>query len=574
MVTAPPRRFLLLGIACVQNAVNSGLLFGFAAMRPTLDRINEEEGLSADIDKAFTLGVSATMISPLLLAGPLLDACGPRACSTASTCLVGAGFLLFGLSRSLPGTSMAYFQPAILLIGIGGPGCQCSLFHIANLFESKATALNMITASIGPSFMVFEMLSGPASWLGLSLQDAFALYGCLPLACATIGFVAMPDSPFADSAGSATNPARSPTQSPVSSLSNSPASFDARLALADLAPRLSHRLTLGSARPMVFIRRKKTTYRHLRSGDDDSLLEPSADKNFNTRRPESGLGNLLGNPKLSRQLRSTAFAELTLTFAITSCFANVFLGNMQAEAAAVLVDGSETHVGASLLAASYVSLYFRLAPFGGLFNPLLGQCIDRCGLGLMLVIMLTSGTLHVVSLWLGQLVLGFVFFSLFCSGYFSYMYSALAFEFGFEYYGLLAGVVQSVGSVVTLLLQPRFAEAASAHGWSSVQLFEAVSFCSLAALLAGTRLLRSCGQGSGVATPPHSPLCSPSLSPQRSFSHGDLHAQLIDTPSRRRPDLFPSTDDILLIDGAYTVHSVKAYRLNDGAPGHGLLPDP
>ena len=189
-------KWLLLLSACVQNASCTGLLFGFAALRPLL--LSLDGSCDASVSRAFTLAVTVNMLAPLLLAGPLLDVCGPRACSCACTGLVGAGFLLFGLSPSLPGgAGAAYVLPSMLLIGAGGPGCQLCLFHTANLFAARGMVMNLITASIGASFVTFELLarlSSPAE--EVSLQRAFLGYSLLPLACTCVSAVTMPDSPF------------------------------------------------------------------------------------------------------------------------------------------------------------------------------------------------------------------------------------------------------------------------------------------------------------------------------------------------------------------------------------------
>lgn len=146
----------LLAAACAQNGVCTGLLFGFAALRPHL---NSLDGSSDEhVSQTFTIAAAANMLAPLLLVGPLLDLCGPRVCSCVCTSLVACGFALFGASPALPGHEADYVLPAMLLIGVGGPGCQLCLFHIANLFSARGMALNVITASIGASFVVFEGL--------------------------------------------------------------------------------------------------------------------------------------------------------------------------------------------------------------------------------------------------------------------------------------------------------------------------------------------------------------------------------------------------------------------------------
>merc|ERR1711953_709770 len=135
-------------------------------------------------------------------------------------------------------------------------------------------------------------------------------------------------------------------------------------------------------------------------------------------------------------------------------------------------------------------MYFKLSPLSGLLNPLLGYWIDRYGFGPMLMILLLSGSMHALLLWHGAFFLSVVLFSVLSTSCFSYMFSYLAFTFGFEYYGLLAGVVQFVASVATLTLQPRLRQIGSMYGWPCVQILEAVSFALLGLLLVSRRLLQ------------------------------------------------------------------------------------
>merc|ERR1740121_2532421 len=57
-----------------------------------------------------------------------------------------------------------------------------------------------------------------------------------------------------------------------------------------------------------------------------------------------------------------------------------------------------------------------------------------------------------------------------------------------------------------------------------------------------------------------------SLCSTRSYSLGDIHDRPSDQPCRRRTDLFPHVDDILVIDGAHPHHSRAAYLLDGRGP--------
>ncbi|CAK0848040.1 unnamed protein product [Prorocentrum cordatum] len=157
-----------------------------------------------------------------------------------------------------------------------------------------------------------------------------------------------------------------------------------------------------------------------------------------------------GGESLRDQLLSGAFAELSVVFIVNSLFYNLFLGNMQVEAQAALLAGPaglsagtpEETAGA---AAGEVSTYLRFSPLSVFLNPVLGYCIDRYGFSPVVALMFSSGVCHATALWLGAFAPAVVAFSIFANSNFAYMFSYLAFEFGFNYYGLLAGVIQVRG---------------------------------------------------------------------------------------------------------------------------------
>lgn len=604
-LSASASRWFLLGAACVQNGLTTGLLFGFAALQPALRNIAGVDDLT-DYSQIFTLAISANMFSPLLLAGPLLDAFGPRMCSCVSTFLVGAGFFLFGVSAHLPGESMSYLLPAMVLIGVGGPGCQCCLFHTANLFQARGMALNLITAFIGPSFVVFELLSDVSTWCDLHLQRAFLFYSSMPFLCTFVSIFTMRDVPFSSSDAEA------------GFIIDKLAAFEAHMACAEVRPRSFRSssvraISLGAARPIIFVRRKKTTCQDVRSPGGTVLAEPLVKKIMSLRerfppihqhaqgakseerrlqRSASGACeedaeddcDELMNAPLRDQLRSAAFAEVALVFATSSLFYNLFIGNMQDEAKAVLLASSTSNANISETAASYVSVYLSFAPLSTLLNPCLGYCIDNFGFRPILFVLLCSGVTHALALWCRAFFMAAAVFSLFQASAFSYMYSYLAFKFGFEYYGLLAGLVQCFASICTLTLQPGLCRLAAVHGWSFVQRIQIASFALLGVCLGGISLASQRSQtrcqqreklntGNGVSGVHEISSKQRSEDPERCsdttangfefkrcYSDGDLHMTECGLPCRRRSEHFPNVDDILLIDGAHGGLSHEAYH--------------
>merc|ERR1712183_1018670 len=127
-----------------------------------------------------------------------------------------------------------------------------------------------------------------------------------------------------------------------------------------------------------------------------------------------------------------------------------------------------------------------------------------------------------------------------------------------------AGILQSVASVATLFLQPCFRNAALVHGWPFIELLQILAIGAFGVFLAGSSWLRWIVQwrkrrrhAEAIQRCFESPR-SDGMS--RSFSDGDLHTTPTDQPCRRRSELFPSVDDILIVDGAYPDVSIRAYQ--------------
>ncbi|CAM9524473.1 unnamed protein product [Phaeothamnion confervicola] len=186
----------MLLLACFQNFSCGGLLFGWAAISSTmLLAPTADGGAGLDRDYAhsiFIIGSSVNFLSPLLL-GVILDVAGPRACSALSLLLVGAGFVLFGMSDA----TFPAFVAGMSLIAFGGPGVQSSIIHISNLFPTKkATATSVITGSFQLSFVIFLVFDQLWERYGYSYQDIFKAYAAVVLLCFVLTVVLMPDKPY------------------------------------------------------------------------------------------------------------------------------------------------------------------------------------------------------------------------------------------------------------------------------------------------------------------------------------------------------------------------------------------
>ena len=151
-------RIALAVLACLQNSLVGGLVYGWASLNSTL--LTTEPfprggcGLTlADTTVIFAMASCTGMASTLLL-GFCLDRFGPRVCSVTSHVAIAAGCQLFAASTAFTG-----FALATCLIAFGGPGIQVSIVHLANLFpKNQFTALAMLNGTISISMSVFAAL--------------------------------------------------------------------------------------------------------------------------------------------------------------------------------------------------------------------------------------------------------------------------------------------------------------------------------------------------------------------------------------------------------------------------------
>lgn len=636
---ALPRVAVLVG-ACVQNALCTGVLFGWSALAPPLLK---EPGVDETfLHHAYVLATSVNMMAPMA-AGPLLDMAGPRACAVACTFVVASGFAVYGASGLVAtiggeGANRACIMVSAGLIGLGGPGVQNALFNLSNLFPaSRALALSLISSSIGGSFVVFEVLVRASEALGSSLPAAFRTYAVVLYACCAASAAVLPDSPVeaveaVEAAAHASAEQATPTTRPVHR--------PRRRRPADHRLSAAGRVGLGAERPTSFIQRHRTTARPgLRASEDeggghcsspalssaspapprppfssDEITAPLLGSSDAAERGLRPAGSLVGAP-LWAQLTSLPFAVTVGCFCVGSFFYNFFVGSVAEQATSI-------YGGDAARGRSAVSTFLALSPTGALLNTALGALADRVGFdsvrSLSLAALGLSGLALAAPAPPGPaLAASCSCFLVGGSALFTHLFGSLASDFGFQFYGLLAGCASAAGGAVSLLL-PAALAFAHAHGFHVLGAVQA-------AVCAATWAIAACahpgrarqvppGKRTGPASsssvqraalhpvpslvvpaadaemgeetspvsplvqrlwaavvaagrPPEGPVADEAVlgdgrpgaggrARQRAFSTGDIRTSALERV-RRRPDIFPTTDDILVIDGAHPHYSCR-----------------
>jgi MFS family permease len=188
-------RVALAVLACLQNSLVGGLVYGWASIMPMLTGSVEDGGgglTHSETVQIFAWASSVGMVSTLIL-GWVLDRYGPRVCSVIANACIGIGCQLFAIS-----TEFKSFAIATLFMSFGGPGIQVSIVHLANLFpENQFLTLSFLNGTISFSFAVFAAFDYLWETYPAVTYRALFQYFCLLIVLSLIASVLYwPDSPF------------------------------------------------------------------------------------------------------------------------------------------------------------------------------------------------------------------------------------------------------------------------------------------------------------------------------------------------------------------------------------------
>lgn len=189
-------RVALAFLACLQNSLVGGLLYGWASVIPllTADQSDGGAGLSlAETTQIFSWASSVGMIATLIL-GWVLDRFGPRLCSVVSHALIAAGCQLFAASSEYQS-----FAIACCLVAFGGPGVQVSIVHLANLFpKNQFLMLSLLNGTISFSFAVLAAFDyiWEAHPGAVNFRQLFGGFSLVIVGSLIASYFCWPDVPF------------------------------------------------------------------------------------------------------------------------------------------------------------------------------------------------------------------------------------------------------------------------------------------------------------------------------------------------------------------------------------------
>jgi MFS family permease len=295
-------RVALAVLACLQNSLVGGLVYGWASITPMLTGSVEDGGGNLSHEETiliFAWASSVGMVSTLLL-GWVLDRFGPRVCSVIANASILVGCQLFAIS-----TEFKSFAIATLFMSFGGPGIQVSIVHLANLFpENQFLTLSFLNGTISFSFAVFAAFDYLWETYPAVTYRALFQYYCLVIVLSLSASVLYwPDKPFE-------------AQHRRSSVFEPSAEEDY------IEAYTAHQYLM-----------EQPLDSYLRTDPNHREVHRSMSYIFSRKAIESGNVNLVGlkDQPFHKQLFSGTYIRALLCF-ITSCFlANFYVGSISTE---------------------------------------------------------------------------------------------------------------------------------------------------------------------------------------------------------------------------------------------------
>jgi MFS family permease len=416
-------RRILAAVACLQNALAGGLVFGWASIDRTMlisPTENGGAGLSAmETTMIFSWASSIAMLSSLVM-GLVLDAFGPRTVSVLCNILVGAGCFLFAVAHSFE-----VLAAATCIIAFGGPGISSSIVHVANLFpRNQFLVLSCLCGSITFSFSILALFGDLWEQYNLGFRTLFGGYALVIMVSTCGSFLLWPDLPFqkedSDELYSNNMP---PTEEEVPlkecSVTAEQEYVEATLSHHQLA---EEPLNSGLRRKLAF-GRSQSYYQSVEAMENG---------------PESvNLFVSLKDQPFWNQVLSKTYLRNLVIFVTNSFFVNFTIASISTEMADQQIFPLDTQHD---LAHS-----FTLIMSGGLMaSVLVGWLMDRLGLETCTIVTLALGQSSLIlRMAAGQsdlvMVLGFTLYTLFRQFLFPVFIAGLTTRLGFKYYGILSG---------------------------------------------------------------------------------------------------------------------------------------
>ncbi|MCJ1311055.1 hypothetical protein MMC25_004725 [Agyrium rufum] len=205
------RRIVQVSFAVVYCLFSSGIVFGYAAIKPVLVREGVyrdlcPEGEARRVDQTcyeqeirlnlmFTIAAVATNVCALLV-GIVLDRYGPRSSSIVGCFSLVLGSLLLAFAAQIPFDA---YIPGYLFLALGGPFIFISSFQLSNTFpQNSGLILALLTGAFDSSsaiFLIYRLIYSATNG-AFNSQKFFSIYTIVPLLLFLIQVLVMPKASY------------------------------------------------------------------------------------------------------------------------------------------------------------------------------------------------------------------------------------------------------------------------------------------------------------------------------------------------------------------------------------------
>ena len=357
---------------------------------------------------------------------------------------IAAGSILFACS-SMEGAPL--FLPAMCLIAFGGPGAQNAIIHLSNLFPTKkATVTAIITGSFQISFFIFFCFDYLWANNKYDYQTLFMGYSFVLIFNIFLSFLLWPDKPynFDDELLSVASMKMQGAKAPPSPIDERRKLGKIRLPsvmmnLADDAAFDEIEDATGSSSNLISDATKKASDNSMISTTSETkkLSSPSRKRRLKER-------------NMKDQLMSFEYVWITLYFVINSYWTNFYVGTI------------DLQLGDSTLYTSTeqrnLGRLFTIVISCGIFAiPIIGLLMDKLGFPITSLVTTFLGitwSLLMLTEVKEVTIAVFIFYGLFRTFLFTFLFAYIADVFGFKYFGILAGIMFIIGGFVGLTQYP------------------------------------------------------------------------------------------------------------------------
>ncbi|KAL3474246.1 major facilitator superfamily domain-containing protein [Aspergillus californicus] len=431
VLTCPAQVFVTI-LACW---FGSGIIFGYAALKPILvaqgvyQDLCADEDLEGELDTCyeqelrlnlfFTVGSITANVSALPV-GSILDRYGSRVCGFAATGILAAGSLLMAYSFSNP--HFDGYIAANLLLALGGTFLFVPSFQIANAFPKYAgTIVALVTGAFDASaavYLFYRLIfeSNPA----VTPDKFFLGYTCVPVLVFLALITVMPSQDY-----------QSAHQLEVKIEKVKDATQDVHDSDDDI----------DSDRELRRVRRERAERRKKKIHKLDKLLgdeeaRKQREKQEEERQSTSAVWGVLHGLPAHKQMLTPWFVLITLMTVLQMLRMNYFIATIDAQYDYMLDEERR----------AYISDFFDIAlPVGGVLStPFIGLLLDHLSVASSLAVIVFLTTLigvfnSVPELWAGYSTV--ILFVLLRPLYYSAMSDYATKVFGFATFGRVYGTI-------------------------------------------------------------------------------------------------------------------------------------